>query len=113
MTNRKKQKPKKKAFDMPSAEKVRAELSKAESMDDFFGKEGIFSNLFAETLEQMLEAELSRTLEAFDASAMRRPEAVHRYLMGLLMDKLLGRVEGARVARHLDSRLEAFREAPR
>jgi len=62
MTNRKNQNPKKKAFDMPSAEKVRAELSKAESMDDFFGKEGIFSNLFAETLEQMLEAELSEEL---------------------------------------------------
>ena len=62
MSNTKDQKPKKKSFDMPSAEKVRAELSKAESMDDFFGKEGIFSNLFAETLEQMLEAELSEEL---------------------------------------------------
>jgi transposase-like protein len=46
-------------FDMPSAEKVQAELSKAESMDDFFGKEGIFAKLFANTMEQMLEAELS------------------------------------------------------
>ncbi|MCB9444978.1 MAG: transposase [Ardenticatenaceae bacterium] len=27
--------------------------------DDFFGKEGIFARLFADTLEQMLEAELS------------------------------------------------------
>jgi transposase-like protein len=46
-------------FDMPSAEKVQEELSKAESMDDFFGKEGIFAKLFANTMEQMLEAELS------------------------------------------------------
>lgn len=49
----------KKKFEMPSAEKVQAELSKAESMDDFFGKEGIFAKLFANTMEQMLEAELS------------------------------------------------------
>ena len=31
----------KKKFDLPSAEKVQNELSKAESMDDFFGKDGI------------------------------------------------------------------------
>lgn len=49
----------KKRFDMPSAEKVQEELSKAESMDDFFGKDGIFAKLFANTMEQMLEAELS------------------------------------------------------
>lgn len=46
-------------FDLPSAEKVQEELSKAESMDDFFGKDGIFAKLFANTMEQMLEAELS------------------------------------------------------
>jgi transposase-like protein len=62
MTDKKKPNPKKKPFDMPSAEKVLAELSKAESMDDFFGKEGIFSNLFAETLEQMLAVELNEAL---------------------------------------------------
>ena len=49
----------KKRFDLPSAEKVQEELSKAESMDDFFGKDGIFAKLFANTMEQMLEAELS------------------------------------------------------
>ena len=49
----------KKKFDLPSADKVQEELSKAESMDDFFGKEGIFAKLFANTMEQMLEAELS------------------------------------------------------
>ena len=31
-------------------------------MDDFFGKEGIFARLFANTLEQMLEAELTEHL---------------------------------------------------
>ena len=50
---------KKKNFDLPSAEKVQAELAKAESMDDFFGRDGIFAKLFANTMEQMLEAELS------------------------------------------------------
>jgi putative transposase len=44
---------------MPGAEEVQRELAKAKSMDDFFGKEGIFARLFANTIEQMLEAELS------------------------------------------------------
>ena len=39
---------------LPSAERVQQELAKAKSMDDFFGKEGIFARLFADTLEQML-----------------------------------------------------------
>ena len=47
---------------MPSAEEVQAELSKVESIDDFFGKEGVFARLFARTLEEMLEAELSAQL---------------------------------------------------
>ena len=49
----------KKNFDLPSTEKVQEELAKAESMDDFFGRDGIFAKLFANTMEQMLEAELS------------------------------------------------------
>ncbi len=47
---------------MPSAEEVQKELAKAKSMDDFFGKEGIFARLFADTIETMLEAELSEEL---------------------------------------------------
>jgi putative transposase len=47
---------------IPSAEEVQRELAKAQSMDDFFGKDGIFARLFANTLEQMLEAELSEHL---------------------------------------------------
>jgi putative transposase len=47
---------------MPSAEKVAAELATAKSMDDFFGKDGIFARLFSKTLEQMLEAELDAHL---------------------------------------------------
>lgn len=47
---------------MPSAEEVQKELGTAKSMDDFFGKEGIFARLFSKTLEQMLEAELSEKL---------------------------------------------------
>ena len=62
MTAKKKPTPKKRTFDMPSAEQVIEELSKAESMDDFFGREGIFSNLFGETLEQMMAAELTEEL---------------------------------------------------
>lgn len=54
-------KPRKKP-ELPTTEIVEAELAKAESMDDFFGKEGIFARLFSDTLEQMLEAELSEHL---------------------------------------------------
>ena len=47
---------------LPSAEEIQAELGTATSLDDFFGKEGIMSRLFARTLEQMLEAELTAKL---------------------------------------------------
>ena len=47
---------------LPPAEKVQQELAKAKSMDDFFGKEGIFARLFASTMEQMLQAELTEHL---------------------------------------------------
>jgi putative transposase len=47
---------------MPSVERVQQELASAKSLDDFFGKEGIFARLFADTLEQMLEAELTTHL---------------------------------------------------
>lgn len=46
----------------PQVEEIQRELSQAESIDDFFGKEGIFARLFARTLEEMLEAELSTQL---------------------------------------------------
>jgi len=53
---------------MPGADEVQRELSKAKSMDDFFGKEGIFARLFAHTIEEMLETELSEHLgyEAYE-----------------------------------------------
>lgn len=60
-TEPEKNKPEKR-IEMPSTEKVVEELSKAKTMDDFFGRDGIFANLFARTLEQMLEAELSEKL---------------------------------------------------
>jgi transposase-like protein len=47
---------------LPSAERVQQELSTAKSLDDFFGKDGIFARLFAGTLEQMMEAELTAQL---------------------------------------------------
>ncbi len=47
---------------MPSAEEVARELGKAKSIDDFYGKEVIFSRLFSKTIEQMLEAELTTEL---------------------------------------------------
>src|SRR5678816_4052344 len=47
---------------LPSVERIQQELARAKSIDDFFGKEGIFARLFATTLEQMLEAELTAHL---------------------------------------------------
>jgi len=58
-TNDKSEQPK---IEMPSLERIQAELGSAKSIDDFFGKEGIFARLFATTLEQMLEAELTAEL---------------------------------------------------
>ena len=49
-------------IDLPTAEALQRELNSAESIDDFFGKEGIFARLFSKTLEQMLEAELTAQL---------------------------------------------------
>jgi transposase-like protein len=43
-------------------ERIQQELATAKSIDDFFGKEGIFARLFAGTLEHMLEAELTAHL---------------------------------------------------
>jgi putative transposase len=61
MTNQKATRPKIQEI-MPTAEAVQKELATAKSMDDFFGKEGIFARLFANTLEQMLESELTEEL---------------------------------------------------
>jgi len=47
---------------LPSIEEIQQELGQAETLDDFFGKEGIMARLFARTLEQMLEAELTAKL---------------------------------------------------
>ena len=35
---------------MPSTERIQQELATAKNLDDFFGKEGIFARLFADTL---------------------------------------------------------------
>src|SRR4051794_36141754 len=50
------------AITLPSVEHIQQELARAQSIDDFFGKDGIFARLFARTLEQMLEAELTAHL---------------------------------------------------
>ena len=44
------------------AEQLMKELGKATSIDDFYGKEGIFSRVFSKTIEQMLETELGEEL---------------------------------------------------
>lgn len=44
---------------LPSAEKIAAEMAKIKSPDDFFGKDGAFAKLFAKTMQEMVEAELT------------------------------------------------------
>ncbi len=47
---------------LPSVARVQQALAGATSSADFFGKAGIFARLFASTLEQMLDAELTAQL---------------------------------------------------
>ena len=47
---------------VPDPEDLARELAGAKSIDDFYGKDGIFARLFSETIEQMLEAELTEEL---------------------------------------------------
>lgn len=50
------------AVALPSMERIQQELGSAKSLDDFFGRDGILARLFAGTIEQMLEAELTSQL---------------------------------------------------
>lgn len=70
MSEQKRKDTNREGIEFPDVEKIQEELGKARSMDDFFGREGIFSRLFSHTLEQMLEAELSEHLgyEPYEAS---------------------------------------------
>lgn len=62
----------------PSLEKIQQGLSSAKSINDFFGKDGIsgalWARLFADTLETMLEAELTEHLgyERYEAKGRNR-----------------------------------------
>jgi len=44
---------------LPHAEEIAQELAKIKSPDDFFGKDGAFAKLFARTMKEMVEAELT------------------------------------------------------
>jgi transposase-like protein len=43
-------------------ETIQQELGSAKSPDDFFGKEGVLARVFGQTLEKLLEAELTEKL---------------------------------------------------
>jgi putative transposase len=70
MSTSKSQKKRELQTHLPSLERIQQELGTAQSMDDFFGKEGIFARLFGDTLEALLEAELTGHLgyEPYEAS---------------------------------------------
>lgn len=59
---------------LPSVAEIENELKKVENLDDFFGKEGVFARLFARTIEEMLEGEMSAHLgyEKYDAKGRDR-----------------------------------------
>ncbi len=59
-----KKKPNKDEFQkhLPDPEELAQELAQAESIDDFYGKDGIFARMFSKTIEQMLETELTEEL---------------------------------------------------
>jgi putative transposase len=50
------------AAHLPGIEEIERELASVETVDDFFGREGIFARLFADTVEHLLEAELAEEL---------------------------------------------------
>ena len=54
--------PERKQLTEQQLETIQQALSEAETMDSFFGKEGIFARLFADTVEAMLEAEMTEHL---------------------------------------------------
>ncbi len=47
---------------LPPLELIQQELGNAQSMDDFFGKDGILARVFGHTLEKLLDAELTAKL---------------------------------------------------
>ena len=63
-----------KGVPVPDLEQVEAALSQAESVDDFFGKDGMLAQLFARTLEQMLKGELTAQLgyEKYEAKGRNK-----------------------------------------
>jgi len=62
---------------------------------------------FSAASRDELKTTVARVMREFDPSAMRNPDKKHDYLMGVLMKQLRGRVEGRRVAEHLDAALSA------
>jgi len=62
MTHKKNPKQEELQKHMPDPEQLARELASAGSIDDFYGKDGIFARLFSKTIEQMLETELTEEL---------------------------------------------------
>lgn len=62
MTQPEKNTQKGKSKHLPDPEELARELAAAESIDDFYGKDGIFARMFSKTIEQMLEAEMVEEL---------------------------------------------------
>lgn len=62
MTHKKNTKKEELQKHLPNPDQLARDLASAESIDDFYGKDGIFARLFSKTIEQMLETELTEEL---------------------------------------------------
>lgn len=62
MTHKKNPQKEEDQIHLPDPEELARELAKAKSIDDFYGKDGIFARMFSKTIEQMLETELTEKL---------------------------------------------------
>ena len=67
---------------LPTAELIAKELAKAQSVDDFFGKEGIISTLFSTAIEDMLQTEITQHLGYERYSKNRKDKDVDNYRNG-------------------------------
>ena len=47
---------------LPDAEAIAKQMARVENIDDFFGKDGVFANLFSQTIEEMIKGELTDQL---------------------------------------------------
>jgi hypothetical protein len=74
---------------LPDPEELARELAKAESIDDFYGKDGIFARMFSKTIEQMLEAAVHGDRQATYQALLAHPLGPEADNIQAVMDDML------------------------